>query len=113
MLFLSGQVWIDEMRFAPTRASGFVDGVWTTYAGRIAKDAYMEVAFDFSDRGFCHLYAKKLGTPISDISAKLFRKTSIGREAGVHPLLNKIRSWLNLRQPHSRTSPNGRKPAQD
>lgn len=60
---LSGHVWIDEMRFAPTRASGFVDGVWTTYAGRIAKDAYMEVAFDSGGRGFCHLYAKKLGTP--------------------------------------------------
>ena len=60
---LSGHVWIDEMRFAPTRASGFVDGVWTTYAGKIAKDAYMEVAFDSSGRGFCHLYAKKLGSP--------------------------------------------------
>ena len=60
---LSGRVWIDEMRFAPTRATGFVDGVWTTYAGRIAKDAYMEVAFDASGRGFCHLYASKLGTP--------------------------------------------------
>ena len=41
------------MRFAPTRASGFVDGVWTTYAGRIARDAYMEVAFDSGGRGFC------------------------------------------------------------
>ena len=60
---LSGHVWIDEMRFAPTRATGFVDGIWTTYAGRIAKDAYMEVAFDASGRGFCRLYASKLGTP--------------------------------------------------
>ena len=60
---LSGHVWIDEMRFAPTRATGFVDGIWTTYAGRIAKDAYMEVAFDSGGRGFCHLYAKKFGTP--------------------------------------------------
>ena len=60
---LSGHVWIDEMRFAPTRASGLVDGVWTTYAGKIAKDAYMEVAFDSSCRAFCHLYAKKLGSP--------------------------------------------------
>ena len=60
---LSGHVWIDEMRFAPIRASGFVDGVWTTYAGRIAKDAYMEAAFDSSGRGFCHLFAEKLGTP--------------------------------------------------
>jgi transposase-like protein len=59
---LSGHVWIDEMRFAPTRASGFVDGVWVTYAGRISRDAYMEVAFDSRGRGFCDVYAK-LGTP--------------------------------------------------
>jgi transposase-like protein len=59
---LSGHVWIDEMRFAPTRASGFVDGVWETYAGRISKDAYMEVAFDSAGHGFCQVYAK-LGTP--------------------------------------------------
>ena len=60
---LSGHVWIDEMRFAPTRASGFVDGVWTTYAGRIAKDAYMEIAFDAKGGGFCKLYSEKLGMP--------------------------------------------------
>ena len=59
---LSGHVWIDEMRFAPTRASGFVDGVRETYAGRISRDAYMEVAFDSSGRGFCETYGK-LGTP--------------------------------------------------
>jgi hypothetical protein len=59
---LSGHVWIDEMRFAPTRASGFVDGVWETYVGRISKDAYMEVAFDSMGHGFCEVYAK-LGTP--------------------------------------------------
>ena len=59
---LSGHVWIDEMRFAPTRASGFVDGVWETYVGRISKDAYMEVAFDSAGHGFCQVYAK-LGTP--------------------------------------------------
>lgn len=60
---LSGHVWIDEMRFAPTRASGLVDGVWTTYAGKIARDAYMEVAFDSNRRAFCHLYSGKLGSP--------------------------------------------------
>lgn len=60
---LSGHVWIDEMRFAPTRAAGLVDGVWTTYAGKIAKDAYMEIAFDATGRGFCHLFSEKLGMP--------------------------------------------------
>lgn len=60
---LSGHVWIDEMRFAPTRASGLVDGVWATCAEKIARGACMEAAFDSSGRGFCHLYAKKLGTP--------------------------------------------------
>jgi hypothetical protein len=59
---LSGHVWIDEMRFAPTRASGSVDGVWETYAGRISRDAYMEAAFDSSGHGFCEAYAK-LGMP--------------------------------------------------
>ncbi len=59
---LSGHVWIDEMRFAPTRASGFVDGVWTTYAGKIAKDAYLEIAFD-GKGGFCKLYSERLGMP--------------------------------------------------
>lgn len=34
-----------------------------TPTGRIAKDAYIEVAFDASGRGFCHLCASKLGTP--------------------------------------------------
>ena len=60
---LSGRVWTDEMRFAPTRATGFANGVWTTYAGRIAKDAYMEVAFDAAGRGFCRLCSSKLGAP--------------------------------------------------
>lgn len=60
---LSGHVWIDEMRFAPNRATGVVDGVWTTYAGKIAKDAYLEVAFDHQGNGFCKLYADKLGMP--------------------------------------------------
>jgi transposase-like protein len=60
---LSGHVWIDEMRFAPTRSGGLVDGVWVTYGGRLAKDAYLEVAFDASGSGFCKLYAEKLGTP--------------------------------------------------
>ena len=66
---LSKHVWIDEMRFAPTRASGFVDGVWSTYAGKIAKDAYLEVAFDCGGSGFCRLYAEKLGAPTRDMVA--------------------------------------------
>lgn len=64
---LSNHVWIDEMRFAPTRAGGFVDGVWTTYAGKIAKDAYLEIAFDSSGNGFCKLYLEKLGMPTRDM----------------------------------------------
>lgn len=64
---LSGHVRIDEMRFAPTRASGLADGVWTTYAGKIAKDAYLEIAFDAKGDGFCKLYAEKLGTPNRDM----------------------------------------------
>ncbi len=51
------------IRFAPTRASGFVNGVWTTYAGRIAKDAFMEIAFDAKGGGFCKLHSEKLGMP--------------------------------------------------
>ena len=70
---LSGHVWIDEMRFAPTRASGFVEGVWTTYAGTIAKDAYMEVAFDSGGRGFCSLYAGKLGSPTKAMVTECLR----------------------------------------
>ncbi len=60
---LSGHVWIDEMRFAPIRAGGFAGGVWTTYSGKIAKDAYLEVAFDSKGEGCCRLYRGKLGTP--------------------------------------------------
>ena len=67
---LSKHVWIDEMRFAPTRARGLVDGVWSTYAGKIAKDAYLEVAFDCSGSGFCRLYAEKLGMPTRDMVAE-------------------------------------------
>ena len=67
---LSKHVWIDEMRFAPTRAGGFVDGVWSTCAGKIAKDAYLEVAFDSSGSGFCRLYAERLGTPTRDMVAE-------------------------------------------
>lgn len=63
---LSGHVWIDEMRFAPTRAGGLIDGVWTTYVGKIAKDAYIEVAFDSNRSGFCKLYSDKLGMPTRD-----------------------------------------------
>lgn len=51
------------MRFAPTRAGGFVDGVWTTYSGKIAKDAYLEIAFDSGGGGLCKLYSTKLGMP--------------------------------------------------
>lgn len=60
---LSGHVWIDGMGFAPTRASGLADGVWTAYAGKIAKDACMEAAFDSNRRAFCRLYSGKLGSP--------------------------------------------------
>lgn len=55
---LSGHLWFDEMRFAPARASGLGAGVWTTYAGKIARDAYMEVAFDGSG-GFCKVFYEK------------------------------------------------------
>lgn len=59
---LSGHAWMDEMRFAPIRAAGFVDGVWTTYAGKIGKDAYLGIAIDSSGLAKCHLYGK-LGMP--------------------------------------------------
>ena len=58
---LYGHVWIDEMRFAPARAEGVA--ACRTYKGRIAKDAYLEVAFDSTGNGFCKLYAEKLGAP--------------------------------------------------
>ena len=67
---LSGHVWIDEMRFAPTRAGGFADGVWTTYSGRMAKDAYLEVAFDSKGDGCCRLYRGKLGMPTKKMVLK-------------------------------------------
>lgn len=59
---LSGHVWMDETGFAPTRATGFVDGVWTTYGGKIAMDTCMEVAFDSGGQGFCKVY-ERLGMP--------------------------------------------------
>ena len=62
---LSGHVWIDEMRFAPARSDGVA--ACRTYKGRIAKDAYLEVAFDSAGNGFCKLYAEKLGTPTRDM----------------------------------------------
>ena len=62
---LSKHVWIDEMRFAPARAEGVA--ACRTYKGRIAKDAYLEVAFDSIGNGFCKLYAEKLGTPTRDM----------------------------------------------
>ena len=55
---LSGHLWFDEMRFASARASGLGAGVWTTYAGKIARDAYMEVALDGSG-GFCKAFYEK------------------------------------------------------
>ena len=51
----SNHFWFDEMRFAPTRATGFEEGAWTTYAGKIAKGSYMEVAFD-GRSGFCRVF---------------------------------------------------------
>jgi transposase-like protein len=63
---LSGHVWMDEMRFAPNRATGLVEGVWTTYVGKKAKDVYMEVAFDSKGQGFCKAYPK-LGTPTREM----------------------------------------------
>ena len=68
---LSGHLWLDEMRFAPTRASGLEAGVWTTYVGRIARDAYMEVAFD-SSGGFCKVFYEKLGMPSRDMILSAF-----------------------------------------
>lgn len=69
---LSKHFWFDEMRFAPTRATGFEEGVWTTYAGKIAKDSYMEVAFD-GRSGFCHVFYEKLGAPTRDMVSECFR----------------------------------------
>lgn len=66
---LSGRVWIDGMGFAPTRASGLADGVWATYAGKIARDACVEAAFDPSRRAFCRLYSGKLGFPTKAMAA--------------------------------------------
>ena len=63
---LSGHVYMDEMRFAPTRATGLVEGVWTTYIGKKAKDVYMEVVFDSKGQGFCKVYPK-LGTPTREM----------------------------------------------
>ena len=62
---LSGHVWIDEMRFAPIRADGV--GACRTYGGRIAKDAYLEVAFDSAGNGFCKLHSEKLGMPTREM----------------------------------------------
>lgn len=69
---LSGHVWIDEMRFAPVRADGVA--ACRTYAGRIAKDAYLEVAFDSNGNGLCKLYAEKLGTPTRDMVFSALRE---------------------------------------
>lgn len=62
---LSGHVWIDEMRFAPIRADAV--GACRTYRGKIAKDAYLEVAFDSSGNGFCKLHSEKLGMPTREM----------------------------------------------
>lgn len=66
------------MRFAPTRAGGFVDGVWTTCAGKIAKDACLEIAFDAGGGGFCKLYSGKLGMPTRDMVAEALGGRTIG-----------------------------------
>ena len=63
---LPNRVWIDEMRFAPTRAGGFADGVRATCAGKMAKDACLEIAFDSGGGGFRKLYSEKLGMPTRD-----------------------------------------------
>ena len=55
---LRGTVWIDEMRFAPTRASESEVERNVTYNGTIAKDCYLEVAFDSHGNGFCTMFAK-------------------------------------------------------
>jgi transposase-like protein len=60
---LSGHVWIGEMRFAPTRASGFVDGVWEAYVGRISRDACTEAAFDSAGHGFRQVCARLEARP--------------------------------------------------
>lgn len=62
---LSGHVWIDEMRFAPMRAEEDMP-TYVTYAGKIARDAYLEVAFDSNGNGFCKAY-EKLGMPTRDM----------------------------------------------
>jgi len=80
---LSKHFWFDEMRFAPTRATGFEDGVWTTYAGKIAKDSYMEVAFD-GRTGFCHVFYDKLGTPTRDMIAKAFEGRVVEGSKATH-----------------------------
>lgn len=84
---LKDHFWFDEMRFAPTRASGLEDGIWTTYGGRIAKDAYMLIAFDY-DNGFCKVFYEKLGTPTSNMIKTSFsnrvEKGSIATHDGAH-----------------------------
>lgn len=63
---LSGHVWIDEMRFAPTRAEGSFPA-FITYAGKIGKDAYLEVAIDCNGNGFCKAYKTKTGNPTREM----------------------------------------------
>lgn len=107
---LSGHVWMDEMRFAPTRASGFVDGVWTTYAGKIAKDAYMEIAFDGKGSGFCKFFSEKLGTPtrmmvLSALSNRIEEGSTLTHDgASSHNLLVKE---LGLRDDWCKFVPGG------
>ncbi len=107
---LSGHVWIDEMRFAPTRASGFVDGVWTTYAGKTAEDAYMEMAFDSSGRGFCKLFSEKLGTPtrgmvLSALSGMTERGSTLTHDGA--PSHNPLVRELGLRDDWCKFLPGG------
>lgn len=69
------------MRFAPTRATGFKEGVWTTYAGKIAKDSYMKTGFD-GRSGFCHVFYEKPRVPTRGMESECFRgRTAEGAKA--------------------------------
>lgn len=107
---LSGHVWIDEMRFAPTRASGFVDGIWTTYAGKIAKDAYMEVAIDSKGSGLCRFFSEKLGTPtrrmvLSALSEMIEKGSTLTHDGA--PSHNLLVKELELRDDWCKFVPGG------
>ena len=50
---------------------GLEAGVWTTYAGKMARDAYTEVTFD-SCGGFCKVFYEKLGMLSRDMILSAF-----------------------------------------